>query len=489
MPFVSVIQIQDADNPYPIRIESDKLILTDKPNAHLRLPIVGKVTVQLQANAAPLLSATKKLQVNSSWVKTTRLNPGDTLHFNDSLQLVYLGVNHTGELHFTLHGCLSLNTDIPKSAAKKTKLFYPSLTLLMLLLISLPAWVPNLAETPAKDRHIELGSSATSASLALERWLSSGTLHPAHETTSQSCADCHVQHISPVPNESCLSCHTMERHFSREMTGNHPLCVTCHQEHNEPTNLINPDTRLCTQCHNNMAVVDSVLTKGSEHTLTAFRHFDGEHPEFRPTSPSPQIRFNHKSHLSEHLLDNQTALTCTDCHQPDGAKHKPIDFDHHCGQCHTLNIEESSSKFQWVHGELAAIVAQLVDQKVGNADIEALSVINSKTCRNCHRANLRKIDTDEFSEEQKKWRLQIPSLNVHFSHKRHEGRLACRDCHTAEKSEDSSDILLPVKAQCTSCHNRNAAQPLQQCASCHQFHRVDWQTVKMNNGLKMHISQ
>ena len=60
-----------------------------------------------------------------------------------------------------------------------------------------------------------------------------------------------------------------------------------------------------------------------------------------------------------------------------------------------------------------------------------------------------------------------------FNHRAHEaGELKCKDCHLAETSRSSTDVLLPSIVTCQSCHGGEHAQATVQstCTMCHGFH-------------------
>jgi hypothetical protein len=55
-----------------------------------------------------------------------------------------------------------------------------------------------------------------------------------------------------------------------------------------------------------------------------------------------------------------------------------------------------------------------------------------------------------------------------FNHLKHAG-IACAKCHEAEKSRETTDIILPAKQSCVACHSRSGGAP-DSCASCHVYH-------------------
>jgi hypothetical protein len=55
-----------------------------------------------------------------------------------------------------------------------------------------------------------------------------------------------------------------------------------------------------------------------------------------------------------------------------------------------------------------------------------------------------------------------------FNHAKH-ASVKCDDCHHAAQSRDTSDILMPVKANCVICHSA-AGRVVAECITCHTFH-------------------
>lgn len=470
-----LLEVIDSQRTYAVFIEADLLLIADQADAHVRAAVAAPLTIQLDHAQGPKLEAPEGVAINGVVQLRAHLQAGDQLALTPEQSLIFAGID-TGIFQFRLQGAYrppSAQEGGPgRTTGQRKGAFFGLLLVFLLSLLSLPFWVPNFAtQLPAAlDR--EQGSRAVQSGLALEQWLSSGPLHAAHQTVTTGCADCHVEGTSTLPNEPCFACHTMERHFSREKTADHPLCVTCHKEHNEPNNLINGDGRLCSQCHNDMNAVRAVLTAGTTHNLKPFMHFDGAHPEFDPVLAPANFNFNHQAHLQKDLVAGEPALQCASCHEPNGAAFTPVQFAAHCADCHKLSREGKTEP--WIHGNLAAVVMQFQAENDGPLDA-ALSLTNGETCQQCHRVKLTSLDPGSLQSASERWRLAFPSLNARFSHKRHEGRLACADCHNAAHSEQAEDVLLPSRAQCQSCHNQTAPQPLQECATCHRFHRVSWE--------------
>ena len=55
-----------------------------------------------------------------------------------------------------------------------------------------------------------------------------------------------------------------------------------------------------------------------------------------------------------------------------------------------------------------------------------------------------------------------------FAHGKH-FKVACVACHPAERSRDTSDILLPSQKRCVECHSPQGGVA-HNCSTCHSYH-------------------
>jgi hypothetical protein len=100
-------------------------------------------------------------------------------------------------------------------------------------------------------------------------------------------------------------------------------------------------------------------------------------------------------------------------------------------------------------------------------------------CANCHEVT-DSHDADIYQRyEVLPVRLSAEFFpSARFDHSPHRiqkdksGDAACLTCHGADKSEVSTDLMLPVQAQCMECHRTHPArgQVAGQCATCHTYH-------------------
>ncbi len=64
--------------------------------------------------------------------------------------------------------------------------------------------------------------------------------------------------------------------------------------------------------------------------------------------------------------------------------------------------------------------------------------------------------------------------HARFNHAKHQS-VSCQDCHTgATSSHLTSDVLIPTKESCTSCHSpTGVAMKASECMTCHTYHTPD----------------
>lgn len=310
-------------------------------------------------------------------------------------------------------------------------------------------------------------------------------------------------------------------------------CAECHQEHSGPRAIVRRDSGFCVDCHGKLTrslgdktKLDNVRDFAEHHPefrLTFLRaQKDLEGPKWvrvRLTKKDPAARehsnllFNHKVHLDPEGVDSpdgKKRLTCASCHQPDagGVAMRPIGMKEHCSACHTLQFESVSLPHGSVEQALnvlrgyyrgsrassdviiredvmvsrrrearrpgeepVPVMANTPEERVERASRD---VFDRTLCFVCH-GDMRK----NASEPQREalWQAAPVRLNqawmplAHFSHKSHV-QSECVDCHGAETSKKSEDVLMPDIQSCRKCHAGSfTTSGLQsRCVDCHWFH-------------------
>ena len=346
--------------------------------------------------------------------------------------------------------------------------------------------------------------------------------HPVAELNETRCATCHKEHNAPSSltrlNDSlCVDCHSDIQTFDP----NTELLNASHFEDDHPefkATLFKPDgsgetIRVSLSDTKNLVETSGLIFDHKVHLAEAGIIGVGGKPE---------------------------VLTCDSCHalEPGGQGLEPVSMKDHCQRCHTLGFDAADPTRELPHGTYEEVIAVLEDYyakvalKGGYQEVkwpendarqrpegelknpkpavpdvitkrrrpgedllgaerkEALQWANEqwrnvaeetfkyRTCNYCHIV----IEDDES---------ETPSYSVEpvriadrwlpkgiFTHSDHStAQTTCVDCHEAETSEQSADVLLPGIQSCFECHGGpdETSKLASQCVDCHKFHIVEGQ--------------
>ncbi|WP_427964701.1 cytochrome c3 family protein [Altererythrobacter sp.] len=303
-------------------------------------------------------------------------------------------------------------------------------------------------------------------------------------------------------------------------------CTTCHTEHEGPMRMAPPAQAFCAECHDGMdaRLTDTVLGNASD--------FGKAHPQFKALirtmrgEPKPErvslakkpkefngLRFPHKLHLDPRggaarmaaslgpRKGYGEALVCKDCHTPtkDKLGFLPVDMEDDCEACHSLVYDKVGSTFRTLrHGDVDQMLAdlramdrsprvpvvsgrkrpgeyasgRLYHQNFGppSGSLVAINRALKKNgvCGECHIPTILNGRPDVVP-------VDIPDfylVNGFFDHEAHKEE-KCSDCHAAETSKTSDDLLIPGIAVCRDCHLGEDApkgKVASSCAMCHAYH-------------------
>lgn len=340
-----------------------------------------------------------------------------------------------------------------------------------------------------------------------------------------ACLECHGD-SSVHADPEIIELHTL--HETR--------CATCHKEHSGNAFLVRRDQQLCSDCHQDLnRHIETELANVSdiEHNHPQFSPLLYNKPEFgvndvrgwnRVDLDDPNIwhetglKFPHDIHLDINGLESpggRVVLECNDCHKADvaGGYMLPIQMEQHCQNCHRLDFDIETPKRQLPHGDLEQLRATLQEYyaymalkggqdehgspavvqqrrrpgkelttsqrkaalnwaKEKAADIEE-DVIEFRACGLCHKVS---------RQPQLEHGWHVPDVQISqrwltkgaFDHASHRSTV-CTDCHYADKSGKSEQVLLPGIKVCRECHGGEytANQIESGCVMCHQFHVPD----------------
>ena len=355
---------------------------------------------------------------------------------------------------------------------------------------------------------------------------SAGPVSTAHAFAELRCEVCHAKSGATLgfrahtTEKACLTCHDAPTHAANMTPA--PACAACHQEHRGRVAIATTDDRFCVQCHGALQTTTGTLTVAG-----TVGGFPDRHPEFAASGANREdpgrIRFNHAVHLKEGLRGPQGAetLACASCHQPQAAAGAarpkrapvtglmaPIAYAQHCARCHTLFFDEriETAAPHAKPAEVRAFVMQALvgyiqanpgDVSTPESGIRRIPlnfprapepparnaaewvsrraaaderILWNKTCVECHERETAAPAADGLPVYAAS---QIPARwmpRAAFDHAPHR-LVRCQDCHAADASARTSDVLMPTQAVCASCHSATGRAE-SRCFECHRYH--DW---------------
>ncbi len=312
-------------------------------------------------------------------------------------------------------------------------------------------------------------------------------------------------------------------------------CTDCHREHNGPHSVSAQSPTLCTDCHANpdkefaaakLQPASSFSTAHPEFAprIAAFDIKTGKFSFSKQRQPSAQLRettnlvYPHDVHLNPKGIDSpegKVVMQCADCHQADsrGVSFEPVNMEKHCASCHRLDFDPDDPDRELPHGRpeqiqgvvrdyyyakalqggvmdgsAPAVVQQrrrpgetlprdsaraALDWADARARRTMVDVFERRTCHYCHQVQ-------RSDDPAKPWTVAPVNLQEHaldgarFDHGAHKAQ-PCSDCHGADHSKLSTDVLLPELASCRECHGDTGSdrQVPSGCTLCHAFHIAD----------------
>src|SRR5437763_3132570 len=336
-----------------------------------------------------------------------------------------------------------------------------------------------------------------------------------------------------VQNRSCSACHQEHRGLTNLRLVASSECATCHNNSATMTASSQKGTQMPRDAfhrhpHSPQQIVFESARPSQGYTATFANVWEG-HPEFQLKSANARdpdvLRFNHERHFASDIPPvNGQKLDCAYCHQPqsDGHLMQRIPFANNCQACHSLQFDWRNPEMRIPHGnvdlvrtflrrlpaqyadyarlkrriperEIAGFVAQQIKQlreMFHSGDELERAVFFTKDpykpqpgmsaaargsftgCAFCHEvkpvANATPMVTKPILID--RWLAQ-----ANFNHAKHQidpatqTTLNCDVCHRARQSRETSDVLMPTKANCTACHSPQG-KVVADCTTCHNYH-------------------
>jgi predicted CXXCH cytochrome family protein len=233
------------------------------------------------------------------------------------------------------------------------------------------------------------------------------------------------------------------------------------------------------------------------------------------------LKFPHDTHLDPELVtDLQTgdALGCRSCHalSLDREHFVPVSMESTCVGCHELTFDPQMPDRQLPHGQPVEVMLTLEGQylrKFSDPDVPQDAVVRRRipdrdnstrectdtafncaaraaaddireqfTVRGCVSCHV--VEEHDVGEIYARYQVHpvrlaqdfLPAGRFnHYSHQvmgEHTGDDACIECHAADQSNASTDLLIPDVDNCLGCHSDSAGRSLVAvgCVDCHSYH-------------------
>jgi hypothetical protein len=342
--------------------------------------------------------------------------------------------------------------------------------------------------------------------------------HEPNVVQNRSCTACHQEHqglrsLTLVASSQCASCHSDSASMEASAQKGMKLQWANYHRHLHPPQQI---------------VLE--LPRPSRGYTQTFDSFWNGHPEFqliRDKARDPDmLRFNHQRHFASDIPPvNGRKLDCNYCHKldPEGRYYQRINFGADCQACHSLQFDPKNPWLKIPHGDVdlartflrtlpaqfadyarlkkgitrEAEVARFVAQQIrqlreifhSGAELEQavffttdpykpqqkMNVVtraNFSGCAFCHEVkpvpNAAPVVTRPILID--RW---LPQAS--FDHAKHrvdprtQQALDCNRCHQVLQSHETSDVLMPAKASCVTCHSPTG-KVVAECITCHLYH-------------------
>jgi predicted CXXCH cytochrome family protein len=351
-------------------------------------------------------------------------------------------------------------------------------------------------------------------------------LHSFHEPTvvqNRSCTACHEEHLGPGPMNAvagslCASCHDDSAKMADAAHKGMQMDLTHLDRHPHPAQRVvfqvPRPKRGYTQVFSSFWDQHPEFQINVEKTAQPAKIRDPD-----------MLRFNHQRHFASDIpLVNGQKLDCNYCHKPDAdARYmQRVSFAANCQACHSLQIDPKNPDLTLPHGNASAVRAFLRTLPTQYAElavkkgITRTGEIQDFVAKQMTQLRERVRSGEEFerqvfftSDPYKPQRGNAPRLGAsfygcafchevkpvanatplitkpvlvdrwmsqaRFDHSKHrtdpatQKPLDCNICHHAEQSRDTSDILMPAKANCVTCHSPQG-KVVAECITCHTYH-------------------
>ncbi len=336
------------------------------------------------------------------------------------------------------------------------------------------------------------------------------TFHQPNVVKNRSCSVCHQEHrgstaMRVVASANCAACHNNSSTMEAAAAKGAQLPPAVFHYRRQPA----------------QRVVYEMPRPARGYTQV-FASFADGHPEFQlayDKARDPDIlRFNHQRHFAADIpLVNGKKLDCNFCHtaDADGRYYERISYSKNCQICHALQFDPKNPDLTIPHGSATAVRGFLRSLPTQYADLAVRKkIVKPNEIRNFVAKQMTQLrervrSGEEFEQqvffatdpykpmqnagartrasfagcafchEVKPVANSAPVITkpvlvdrwmplAKFNHAQHTS-VKCDDCHHAAQSRETSDVLMPVKANCVTCHSPQG-RVASECRMCHTYH-------------------
>ena len=352
------------------------------------------------------------------------------------------------------------------------------------------------------------------------------TFHEPNVIENRSCTVCHVEHQGhgPMPgvtSADCATCHNDSAIMQASAQKGKQLPPSEFRLNPKVVNLTDPRQNVLQ------------LPRPPDGYTATFASFSEGHPPFQlhreNVREADVLRFNHQLHMSGRGIPPTragTKLDCNYCHKPEpnGRYMQRVSFEANCQECHSLQFDVKNPDFQIPHGDaqlvrtflrtLPAQYGELARRKRGITDESRVNAFTAQQitgllaqfstadqlertvfftkdpystaqqsdsptrakyagCAYCHEVKQASVGSFPMPQVTAPVFIDRWLAHGHFNHAKH-ATIDCRTCHAADSSSLTSDVLMPTKESCVSCHSpKGTAANASECMTCHTYHAPD----------------
>jgi hypothetical protein len=264
----------------------------------------------------------------------------------------------------------------------------------------------------------------------------------AGKTLEQTCSACHQHRHAPAKDAltTCVTCHQKQEPIvpaSALFAGGHTDCIGCHKPHEFEQKAATP----CRSCHERVAVIGA--GRIGAHNACASCHT----PHDVRTSAPAACANCHKNVHSDHP---KQAGSCVGCHDPHPNQAVEGVGAKACSSCHSFaKSDHEAHKGTECTG----------CHKPHQFGLELTSVA---TCKGCHSERVHETASNKGHQECTKCHQGLP-------HHPEPMKADCASCHQRE-----AKLANPNHQACTQCHEPHSGAQSAACGSCH---RAEQQTA------------